>query len=613
LPDIGSNFFLDLFIGINKFRWIIVIHHCSNGGSSLILPTDFEIHKNDVSEQSLYEWRSKALSIFLIVIAITSLPAYVSVIVNAIQNYQMTWREYLYLAVYVGSVALAFFPKLDLKYKSWGLMVLTYTNAGASFVRLGLVGSGRIWLIVMPIIAMIVIGAKAGYFTAGFSMLMYITFSILVNMGVLGNWLVLKENPVTMGYWIEGGAALVVFLSTSIVLVERFGDLQRRSVLIAQQSNFHLAQITQALRESETRFRLFMDHFPGLAYIKDNDTRVLFANQGFKNYLNIDASQILGKENGETFPPDFAEKINNDDRRVLDFCQNQEFEEDFGGRFWATYKFVIPQDDRPPMLGGLTLDITERKTAEENIRRLNEELEQRVHLRTIQLETANKEMESFSYSVSHDLRAPLRAINGFVNILMEDYTPVLDKEGIGICNVIRNETTRMNQLIDDLLVLSRLNRTEMQKIPIDMHAMAKGIFMDLSASDNLQPIEFHLEDIPPAVVDPGLIHQVWTNLLENAITLTSKQEHTLICVNGKLEAGEVVYSVRDNGAGFEMQYVDRLFDVFQRLHSEKDFEGTGIGLAIVQRIILRHNGRVWAEGTVDQGAVFYFSLPLQAS
>ncbi|MBN1538386.1 MAG: PAS domain-containing protein [Anaerolineales bacterium] len=575
----------------------------------MLKSSDFVTRKNEVTEQSLHEWRSRALSIFLIVVAITSLPAYASVIINAIQNYQMTWREYIYLVVYAGSAALAFFPKLDLKYKSWGIMALSYTNAIVSFMRLGLAGSGRLWLIVMPIIAIIAISAKAGYFAAVFSILIYVSFSILVNMGFLENWIVLQENPTTLGYWLEGGAALLVFIATSVILVERFSDLQQRSFREAQQSNIHLTKTTQALLESEARFRLFMDHFPGLAYIKDSNTRVLFANRGFFDYLQIDNSQIIGKENADIFPSEFAEIITADDQLVLESFENQEFEENFAGRNWTTYKFIIPQEDQPPMLGGLTLDITERKIAEEKIHRLNEELEQRVSERTRQLESANKEMEAFAYSVSHDLRAPLRAINGFINILIEDYAHHLDPEGREICHTIDEETKRMNQLIDDLLVLSRLTRVDMQNIPIDMYALARAVFLDLSASAKSHPIEFHLDEIPPAIGDPGLLRQVWTNLFDNAIKFTSKKEQAKIWVCGKQEAGEIIYTVRDNGAGFEMQYVDRLFNVFQRLHSGKEFKGTGVGLAIVQRIIMQHGGRVWAEGTVENGAVFYFTLP----
>jgi PAS domain-containing protein len=254
----------------------------------LIKQSDFEIQDADISEQSLYEWRTKALTISLIVVAIASLPAYASVVINAVQNYQMTWREILYLAVYAGSIGLALLPKLNLSVRSWALMALTYTNAAASFARLGLVGSGRLWLIGMPVIAIIIMGTRAGYIMGGVSIATYIAFTILVKLGVLENWIILQTNPLTMGFWIEGGTAMVVFLATLVIVVERFGDLQKRAFENARQANITLAQTTRELRESEVRFRLFMDHFPGLAYIKDSSARVLFANRGFSKYLNID-------------------------------------------------------------------------------------------------------------------------------------------------------------------------------------------------------------------------------------------------------------------------------------------------------------------------------------
>ncbi len=265
-----------------------------------------------------------------------------------------------------------------------------------------------------------------------------------------------------------------------------------------------------------------------------------------------------------------------------------------------------------PILGSsedivlLATNITDRKNKEHE---LNAELEQRVINRTKQLEEANKELEAFSYSVSHDLRSPLRAINGYTNILLEDYFPILDEEGKRVCNVISSEATRMGKLIDDLLSFSRLSRMDMQFSLINMKAMAQRVFDELIQMEKTRKIEFNLSDIPSIQGDSVLIRQVWMNLISNAIKFTSKKEKAIIEISAKELDSEIVYSVTDNGAGFDMKYADKLFGVFQRLHKESEFEGTGVGLAIIKRAVMRNGGRVRAKGEIDKGATLYFALP----
>jgi light-regulated signal transduction histidine kinase (bacteriophytochrome) len=245
----------------------------------------------------------------------------------------------------------------------------------------------------------------------------------------------------------------------------------------------------------------------------------------------------------------------------------------------------------------------------EEIHELNEELESKVIRRTAQLEAANKEMESFSYSVSHDLRAPLRAIEGFSYILLKDYVDKLDDEGKRFLSFIQNNAKKMEELINDLLALSRLGRKEIELLDIDMEELAKTMFEELNIETDKVQAQFNVKPLPPAQGDPGMIRQVFANLLQNAIKFTRLKEDATIEVGGYCEDSHNVYYVKDNGAGFDMRYKDKLFGVFQRLHSDEEFKGTGVGLAIVQRILNRHGGRVWAEGKVNEGATFYFALP----
>jgi signal transduction histidine kinase len=243
----------------------------------------------------------------------------------------------------------------------------------------------------------------------------------------------------------------------------------------------------------------------------------------------------------------------------------------------------------------------------ERIKRQAEELEQRVRERTSELQTANKELESFSYSVSHDLRAPLRAIDGYALMLAEDCGAQLDAEGRRLLGVIRTSAERMGRLIDDLLNFSQVGRRPLALAPLDMRALAGEVVAEASTLHPKARIE--LGALPAATGDRALLRQVWANLVGNALKYSARQASPLLEITGISNGQETVYAVRDNGAGFDMRYYDKLFAVFQRLHREDEFEGTGVGLAIVQRIVARHGGRVWGEGAVGKGASFHFALP----
>jgi len=240
--------------------------------------------------------------------------------------------------------------------------------------------------------------------------------------------------------------------------------------------------------------------------------------------------------------------------------------------------------------------LEERKKYESRIKKMNEGLE-----------AVNKELEAFSYSVSHDLRAPLRAVNGYVQILKEEYGGKLDEEGQRMIDIISYNATKMGTLIDDLLAFSQLGRKEIQKKEVDMNELAEGVLLDLNKLITHRAA-IQIDKLPAIKADYGLVHQALFNLVSNAIKYSSHSVQPVIQISAQENEREVTFWVKDNGAGFDMRFAHKLFGVFQRLHSSEEFEGTGVGLAIVQRIISRHGGRVWAEGEVNHGATFYFTL-----
>jgi PAS domain S-box-containing protein len=241
----------------------------------------------------------------------------------------------------------------------------------------------------------------------------------------------------------------------------------------------------------------------------------------------------------------------------------------------------------------MMFDYTERRQAEDKIIQLNHEL------------------EAFTYSVSHDLRAPLRSIDGYARILSEDYAQQLDQEGQRVLGIVVRNASRMGRLIDDLLDFSRVGRKEITKSNYNPEVLIKSVYEELKDGEKDRDIDFKTGTIHAAYSDPALMRQVWVNLISNALKYARKKDKTLVEITSQIQGKEVIYCVRDNGTGFDMQYAHKLFNVFQRLHKSQEFEGTGVGLAIVQRIVSRHGGRVWAESTIDNGAAFYFTLPLE--
>jgi PAS domain S-box-containing protein len=368
----------------------------------------------------------------------------------------------------------------------------------------------------------------------------------------------------------------------------------------------------EALRESEVKFSAAFQSSPLAMVITELDGKYVEANPAFCDLVGYSREEIMGKT-----VTDFGILSVPDREKLISAIVSAS-----GSVRNAEVKFRIQDGSLRDILYSLEtisirgvlhrlstgIDITERKRAEAEIQKLNEELEQRVIERTAQLEAANKELESFSYSVSHDLRAPLRAIDGFSRILVEDYSASLPPNELRYLQLIRTNTTGMGDLIDDLLAFSRLSRQPFNKQIVQPMLVVREALRIVQSDQAAPQPRIIIGELPECEADPALLKQVWINLLSNAIKYTRKQPVPQIEVGFKYVDGATVYFVRDNGVGFDMQYADKLFGVFQRLHRAEDYEGTGVGLAIVQRIIQRHGGRIWAEAIPNVGATFYFTL-----
>jgi len=373
-------------------------------------------------------------------------------------------------------------------------------------------------------------------------------------------------------------------------------------------------QAEAALRRSEEYFRSLIENAQDAIVILNSDGTIRYESPSMERMTGRKAKGRIGRD-----PLEFSHRddIPNVIEAFSQLLENQatnvhtELRLRHEDGSWRTFEVAANNLLDNPAVAGIVLnlrDITERKQAEEEIRSLNEELEQRVIERTTQLQAVNKELEAFAYSVSHDLRAPLRSIDGFSQVLLEDYASKLDEEGKDYLQRVRSASQRMAELIDDILNLSRLTRSEMRRETVDLSALAQAIATELRQSQPERQVEFIITPGLATKGDAHLLRVALENLLDNAWKFTNKRSPARIEFGYAETNGQSAYFVRDNGVGFDMAYADKLFGAFQRLHSSNEYEGTGIGLATVQRIIHRHGGNIWAESAVDQGATFYFTL-----
>ncbi|HYL98040.1 MAG TPA: ATP-binding protein [Blastocatellia bacterium] len=381
------------------------------------------------------------------------------------------------------------------------------------------------------------------------------------------------------------------------------------------QAIVRLEQATSAVKQSEQQYRLLFENNPLPMWVFDSETlKFLGVNEAAIEHYGYSRDEFRTMTINDIRPEEDVSRLNRSMTRP-------------GGgsgrtREWRHRKKdgsiidvevtsdVIDFEGVPAKLV-CSIDITERKQAEREIIAVNQELEQRVAERTVKLVDANKELEAFSYTISHDLRAPLRAIDGFSRILLEDFESELAEEPKEHLQVIRENAQRMGELIDDLLAFSRLGRKPLQKRRLSPGEIVKSALEDLQVERNGHSMRINVSDLPECEADPVLLRQVFTNLLSNAMKYSRRRDVPEIevgCLNNGMSASHT-YFVRDNGVGFDMKYSHKLFGVFQRLHLAEEFEGTGVGLAIVQRIVHSHGGKVWAEAEPDKGACFYFTIP----
>ncbi len=355
----------------------------------------------------------------------------------------------------------------------------------------------------------------------------------------------------------------------------------------------------EAVRQVEERFHLLVDGIRDYAIVLlSKDGRVESWNLGAERIKGYRAEEILGRHVSLFYlPEDVADdkperllKSAARDGRVED--EGWRLRKD-GTRFWANVIITALRDSDGKLTGfaKVTRDLTERRRVDEELARTNTEL------------------ESFSYSVSHDLRAPLRAIDGYAKALLEDHGPSLDADGQRMLGIVRDNARHMGQLIDSLLAFSRLGRQPLRKAAINMQGVAEGVVEELRRGGGPNLPEVSVQPLPAAIGDPTLIRQVLANLIGNAFKFSGAGPNPRVDIGARVDGGENVYYVKDNGVGFDMRYADKLFKVFSRLHRMEDFEGTGVGLALVHRILHRHGGRIWVESAPDHGATFHFTVP----
>ncbi len=397
-------------------------------------------------------------------------------------------------------------------------------------------------------------------------------------------------------------------------LLKRLDELENENyTLKGQLSDIRIQQDAGQTGDTDHIYRILAANIPGTAItILDREERYLLAEGDFLITMGYVKETMPGKKISEVISPENYESYYRDViRRAFD-GESILVERQTLSKYYTMMKVVPLRNGNGDVFAVMfvLIDVTAIKKAQVELAQMNEVLEGKVAERTSQLKELNRQLEAFTYSVSHDLRAPLRSISGFAKILKEDFSEkVQDQEFERVAEKVISNASRMESLIADLLNFSRLERMAVSKANVDMEGMVREVLNDLISPALQVKLHVSITPLSPANADLGLIRQVWINLISNALKYSSKKEQPTVIINSQSENGFTRYTVSDNGAGFDMKYADKLFGVFQRLHGATEFEGTGVGLALVKSIVQRHSGQVWAESEVGKGATFHFTLP----
>lgn len=462
----------------------------------------------------------------------------------------------------------------------------------------------------------------------------YMGVSVITSSTIIGLWFyyrkVNKKLPITnLNLYILGLLVHIVMIALMILLPTniRLDALKTLSfsilvfyplatvligkIFIEQDDNIRLVG---ELKLSEEKYRLIVENQTDLIVKFDKAGNIIFASKSYCSLFNLDENKVKDENFLSNFEEDEREFVINEIKKTFNHPFQTYFEQKvlinshYKWYEWAI-KSIFDTNGNVTEIIGVARDITENKKFELEIKKLNETLEEKVKERTKELQLANDELEAFSYSISHDLRAPIRAIEGYSKIIIEDYSDKCDKELLLLVDVIIKNAKKMDDLISNLLRLSKITRSSLKLTKCDMNSLIIGVLneLDVYKSDS---VEISINNITTANVDTSLIFQVWINLISNAIKFSRNQPKPKIVINSHSDDKFHYYTVTDNGVGFDEKYKDKLFNVFQRLHNQENFEGTGIGLAIVKRIVEKHGGNVWAENNKDGGATFGFSIPV---